>query len=157
MNIEQLVKRVLREKNWSSTYMFNLNRQETPHLIEAAINTHSWEIQLTVDPEIEKKAVQSFPNNTEDVLSDMIYMVLSHEKGHWEYCPFDIEYFEAIYSGVSDAITQEWNKDYVDKFAPRIANQFMDIIVNTNLAFKDREKKRCKEGIYNFYNNSYIS
>ncbi len=140
---EEYAKSLLEKEGWDITYDFKMKRENTEHLIEASINRDNWEINITVDPEYEKKMEEfclkenvSVPQPSRKTL----YSVTRHEYGHWDVCPFDAHYYEGMLDGITKGLKEGGvEEEKAKEYGPHATNMFMDIIVNTSYGCNDEE------------------
>ncbi len=126
----------------------------TGHLLEAAIDLGSWQISIKIDEKIPEKITASFPWAKQDIVNQMIGNVCRHaylhEKGHWQFCPFDKEHHQVILIGVSRAMADYYQKRWKDEADRRfqeerstgtchhLANIFTDLVVNLVISLQDK-------------------
>ena len=80
---------------------------------------------------------------------DVLRAVILHEHGHWAYCPFDMEYFEAILDATARGLKDAGVKE--DEIKQRIfskANEFEDIVDNCALAVEHPETRKGRSMKY---------
>jgi hypothetical protein len=152
---EEFIRKFLEKEGWDVLYKLSITRENTPHLIEAAIDNFSWVINLVLDPEFETKIRKIVSEERINILNPeekILAATLRHEKSHWEVCPIDIEYLEAILDGTSLGLKASglFDGDEIKNYTPYVANMFADIIVNSVVGLKGYEKDFL-EGIELFY------
>jgi hypothetical protein len=152
---EEFVRRFLEKEGWDVLYKLSITRENTPQLIEASINKDTWDIRLTLDHNFEaeiRKIVEEEKINIVNPEKKIVAAALKHEKSHWEVCPIDIEYLEAILDGTSRGLKNSglFDDNEIKEYTPYVVNMFTDIIVNSVIGLKEYEKDFL-EGIELFY------
>lgn len=163
---ENIIKKYLKNEGWDTLYKLEMKRGRTKYLIEGGVDKYDWEINFVIDPGYENKVKEIVASEKLDIPrpeEKLAYNVAKHEFSHWDTCPFDVEYYEEILEGVSKGLDRAgFNKKDIEHYSFEVANQFMDIIVNSIAACKDKEfvvgrglkyltvahanKKKCTKG-----------
>ncbi len=114
-----------------------------------------WDIKAVSHPESDKifeECVQEYGIKYELPIATVMQWGLSHEHGHWKFCPYDVKDFGRIINGIAGGL-ESIGVDYMKQLgaAKNIINMFSDIIVNTLSAFEEKDPKMYKDGMDMFY------
>jgi hypothetical protein len=142
---ERFIREYLKKQGWDILYKLSITRENTEHLIEAAIDNYTWNINLRLDPNFEakiRKIVNKEIINIVDPEKKTVAAVVKHEKSHWDACPIDIEYLEAILDGTSVGLKNSglFDDNEIKQYTPYVANMFCDIIVNSIVGLKENDE-----------------
>ncbi len=150
MRVEEIIKNYLKRKGWDIVYKVDISRKKEKYLIYAQISRDDWKISIRVDEGYEDRAKDIGKKYGVDKLPELMATSSAyHEYGHWDKCPFDIDYFEEILDGVSKGLKEVGiDKDKIEVRALDIANAFMDFLVNSMYAFEDEEFKMGIGSLY---------
>jgi hypothetical protein len=127
---------IIRERGWFAFEDITVEiLEKSPFPIIAYINLENRKITVSIDSEIEsaweqieKKHEIHYP----EFLRTLVYFIVHHEYSHHKTCPFSKERFEAILSGIYDALkTRELRIKSLEQKIMTIHNLFSDTIINT--------------------------
>jgi hypothetical protein len=149
-NTEQVIRDYLKSEGWDVIYKLDVKRVREEHLINAFIDMDDWTISVRLDPQYERKLESCCSGfKIDHVAERAACAAIKHEFGHWEKCPFDVDYFEEIMDGVSTGLKSAGiAKEKIPELTFPIANMFMDLVVNTLYGLEDDE---FRLGMYAFY------
>jgi len=141
--IKKIFLQSLQKIQWSwPSCRLNLN---THKFFNTSIDISSWEIVLEINPEI-------LNNLHKSTLENLICNRLNHERGHWQICPYDIEYHVDILEGISKVFKEQsrlkLKEDEKKLVIFELINAFEDIIVDTTLS---RNCPGYSQGLAIFY------
>ena len=143
------LEQLLHVKEWS-LYNFKFVERKNEHWVSAQMSPHTWQVEVIVDPDLPNK-IQKITKDPKD-LEDLLYASVEHELGHWEHCPFDIDYHEEIMAGVAEGLAAAGiAKEKIPGLSQTAANLFSDIIVNVSNCLGGPEPSRTQNGIGVFY------
>jgi hypothetical protein len=165
--LTQKIEKALADSEWSR-YYFHLKEEETDHLLEAAVDKDTWDIEVKVDPKLRKKlpsivreyckAVKQYFTSLfekipdEQLIEDIILSSANHEIGHWEICPFDRDYYADILAGTQAGLKDGGLKpEDTEDLQYRVSNMFMDVIDNVVNCIQSKDPAKYKQGIGLFY------
>jgi len=159
---------LLKSKKWDSKYKFTVVEKPLPNLIGAFI-TKDWHVNVEVDLQLDSnicKIIKDYNKKVRGFLSigkpffeekrnnldDLVYFVVDHEIGHWEECPFDIEYEKGIRDGVLKGLVKGGlTQSAALNYEPRMSNLFMDIVNNVLNANQGYDPEKYRYGMSLFY------
>ena len=114
-----------------------------------------WDIKVISHPESDKifdECVREYGIKYDQPINTVMQWGLSHEHGHWKFCPYDVKDLERIINGIAgglDSIGVDYSKQL--GATKNIMNMFADIIVNTLSVFEEKNPEVYKDGMDIFY------
>ncbi len=149
--IEEMGRKIIRDEAGSIIYELKVILAK-PEIGQVGGNNSmlSKEITIYISPRIslDERSLKYLEDyGIIGVVSD----VVRHEVGHWEFpqfsgrgCPYDWFLAEKIFNSIYKVLRSKKAGDYV-------ANMFMDVVDNTNVAFSLNQKERKYKGLAWFY------
>ncbi len=144
--IDQITGQVLSSAGWDAIRGFKLTREpiEMGRLAKAGVDTRAWEIGITVDPNFEDKQVQNMASagidgRVKDPVEALVTFLVTHEVGHWKYCPADKAYAEQILHEVVSGMQRGGlEEEQAKDMGPYLSNMFADTILDTVNSMKNK-------------------
>jgi len=170
MNLQDRIETLLHKRNWGR-YQYSVEAADTEAPLEAHI-TNTWHINIKHGPLLSKLDSALAQTRTpqlflgKDNLDAMLIMIVDHEIGHWEYCPFDwdnhAEILQGAIEGVQDVklrqppislphYTQLEPDETTKQIARRLTNMFDDIIDDVANMYRNPRKEHYADGFIGFY------
>ncbi len=159
-SLKNYIHKYFNDNDWNKDNKLDLTTNLPNKNFRASISLQDWKIKIDLNQDFGKKLQKLFKNtsNSNEIIENMIYTIIKHEKSHWEICPKDIIYHNAISQTVINRLEenpQNLSKDNNTKQqeANIILAMFSDIIVNLS----NVKDKKFIDGASSIYLNFYYS
>ncbi len=151
--LQVLCEQILEEKGWDAEYRFEFLREDAiPRSFLAWIElTNSWTIKFIAHPELERRVDEVIAKTGIDSIADplysLLYLAMTHERGHWLICPFNDLGTQAIMKGVSEVMERKLvTESAIQQATQNGFNLVSDLINNVVLSYDDERPERFVEG-----------
>jgi hypothetical protein len=162
---KRLCLQVVKKKKWRPFETLSVRPLEGNLFpFSAFINMQTREITVHMADDLEEQwaIIQSSDTDKvdfDDMLKTVCYSLIVHEHGHHTICPSSSENFQAIISGIYEAVKgNEVRKETIHSILGTVHNMFSDTVLNAVNSNKDPQKELYKKGLCYLYrmNSHYV-